>query len=145
MDRNQWLQIGLGVAGGYLLWKYVLEGRVATGSALAGPIRMNPKGSKYTSPVSRTPRSKATHRCVFGRGPTCRFPVGDAYHERKALQYVQAGRCSPGECEEVVRYLAKKARDPEVRRRAKQERGVILQSAYRSKRKRRRTRARKAA
>jgi hypothetical protein len=145
MNRNQWLQIGAGLAGGYLLWKYVLRDRVGTGSALAGPIRMNPKGSTYKHPVSKTPRSKATSRCIFGRGSTCRFPVGDAYHERKALQYVQAGRCTPGECEEIVRYLARKARDPEVRRRARQERGPILQSAYRAKRKRRRSRARRVA
>jgi hypothetical protein len=142
MDR--WLQVALGVAGGCLFWKFVLDKHFG-GSALAGPIRLNPKGSRYTSPVSRTPRSKATSRCIFGRGSTCRFPVGDAYHERKALQYVQSGRCAQGECEEIVRYLARKARDPEVRRRAQRERGPILQSAYRAKRKRRRTRSRRVA
>jgi hypothetical protein len=148
MNREWWLKVALGVAVGFGVWKLFLEHRWG-GSALAGPIRLNPrkktKRRGYKMPVSKTPRSKATSRCVFGKGPTCRFPVGDVYHERKALQYVQAGRCAPGDCEAVLAYLAKRARDPEVRQRAKKERGAILQSAYRAKRKRRKTRARKAA
>lgn len=139
---NRWLQVALGLTAGAALWKFVLEERVG-GSALDGPIRMNPGRRRYSSPASRTPRDKATGRCVFGRGSSCRFPVGDIHHERKALQYVQAGRCAPGECEKIVRYLAKHARDPEVKARAKMGAGMILEGAYRAKRKRRRTRSRR--
>lgn len=140
---NQLIQVGLGLLGGYVAyraWSKRQEEKAVEqleGIGVTPPMLPN-RG--YSRSVSKTPRKAATGKCVFGSGSTCRFPYGDAYHARKALQYVQAGRCAAGECEKVLSALARGAPDAEVRRRAKNERRKILQSAYRAKRRRAKTR-----
>jgi hypothetical protein len=139
-QQIQWHLVLAGLVGGVVLAK--LLGRSPRPAfALAGYSR-NP----YAKPVSRRPRSAGERECIFGgrgTGEKCRFPVGTRYHERKALQYVQAGRCSSDECGSILSYLARHADDPEVRRRARQERSGILKSAKRAKVRRKRTRRRR--
>jgi hypothetical protein len=52
-----------------------------------------------------------------------RFPVYDVEHERRALAYVKAGRIAEKDIPAVLRYLREEARDPGVRRGAR-ERGL---------------------
>lgn len=48
------------------------------------------------------------------------FPVHDAEHERRALAYVKAGRIAERDIPAVLRYLREEARDPDVRRGARE-------------------------
>lgn len=58
-----------------------------------------------------------TSRYIYPGGK--KFPVGDAEHERRALAYVKAGRGTPEQIIYVPEWLAKHARDPDVKKAAK--------------------------
>lgn len=133
------LLLGASAVGSFVACELLLGKRKQP--EFTGGVRRNSR--RYTHSVSRTPRKAATHSCVFGKGSTCRFPVGDVYHERKALAYVMAGRCAKGDCEKVVSYLARRARDPEVKAVARKKRKIIISKAYSAKAKRAATRAKR--
>lgn len=132
---NTLLQLGLGAAAGYALVKFFLQPEEILSS--------NPR--RYSKSVSKTSRKSASKRCISRRGGKCRWPVGDQYHQRKALAYVQAGRCSMDEkptCSDVVNWIAKHG-SGEAKQVAKSERSKILKSARRARGRRARARSRR--
>jgi hypothetical protein len=140
----QWHLVALGLLGGAALAKLLQRRSAEPVEAYLASEEFF--GNPYAERAGRQPRSRGERECIFGgrgTGERCRFPVGTTYHERKALQYVQAGRCSRDECGHILSYLARHADDPEVRRRARQERGSILAQSKRATTRRKRTRAKR--
>lgn len=144
---HPFLQVALGAGLGYAVVKLLtkgdetamLEEELALEGAVANPRR-------YETRSSRTSRKAASSRCISRKGGKCRWPVGDQYHQRKALTYVQAGRCSETEfptCADVVNWIAKYG-SGEAKQAAKQEKAAMLRSARRARSRRERTRARRS-
>ena len=139
MGIHPLVQVILGAGLGYAVAKYVRY-RVEGGE---GVFDENPR--RYETRSKRTRRAAATGRCVARVDGECKFPVGDQYHQRLALAYVRAGRCSMTEkptCSQVVNWVASHG-SGEAKQVAKLEKADILASARRSKSRRSRTRARR--
>ena len=132
---NTWLQMALGGATGYALVKFFMRPEESFSS--------NPR--RYSESVARTSRKTGSKRCISRKGGKCKWPVGDQYHQRMALAYVKAGRCSMDEsptCAEVIDWIAKHG-SGEAKRAAQAERSRILKSAKRARGRRARTRQRR--
>lgn len=127
-------QLALGGLAGYALVRFLLQKEESLSS--------NPR---YSESVPRTSRRAGSKRCISRKGGKCSWPVGDQYHQRIALAYVQAGRCSEDEkptCEDVINWIAKHG-SGEAKQVAQAERAQMLKSARRARGRRTRTRARR--
>lgn len=132
---NTLIQVVLGAAAGYSVVRFFLKPEES----------LSPNPRRYSESVSKTSRKAASKRCISRRGGKCRWPVGDQYHQRKALAYVQAGRCSLDEkptCSDVVSWIAKHG-SGEAKQVARSERAKILKSARKARGRRSRTRRRR--
>jgi len=141
------LQMALGASAGYLIVKYFTrpEERVMAEEIALMGIAENPSRKTYSERTPRTSRRKGSKRCISRKGGECKWPVGDQYHQRIALAYVKAGRCSMTEsptCSDVVDWIAKYG-SGEAKQVAQMDRQSIMASARRAKTRRSRTVARR--
>jgi hypothetical protein len=136
------VQVVLGAGLGYAVARYVKIRRSEDSSGEMGIV----PNRRYEESTPRTSRRSASKRCVARVGGECKFPVGDQYHQRLALAYVMAGRCSNTSsptCDEVVDWVARHG-SGEAKQVARRERGSILRKSSRAKSRRGRTRARRS-
>jgi len=141
MIVNPFFQIAAGVILGHLGVKFLMRHRE---DDLGLFLVANPRRG-YKERSRKTPRGAATSRCVARVGGECKFPVGDQYHQRMALAYVKAGRCSKTSkptCSDVVRWVATHG-SGEAKKAAQSQRSAILASASNASSRRRRTQTRR--
>lgn len=141
------LQVALGAGAGYLIVKLFTrpEERIMAEEVALMGIAENPSPRTYSERTSRTSRKTGSKRCISRKGGKCNWPVGDQYHQRIALAYVKAGRCSMDEyptCSDVVDWVAKHGAG-EAKQVAQADRSKIVSSARRAKSRRARTVARR--
>jgi hypothetical protein len=79
---NPWLQAGIGVTLGYVLWKFVLGGRVAEEApALSGyaPNAYRRRGKKGKPWKKRTAMRVGERERMYKRAPSCFLKAGKKY------------------------------------------------------------------